>query len=172
MDIFLAFPILLFSLALVGVVPNEAFGLKGEALRIALIVFIIGFFNWPYIGRIVRGQTLSLREREFVDAARSLGATAPYILMKEMLPNLIAPILVYATLLIPSNILFEAALSFLGVGVQPPRATWGGMLSDATQWYQIDPWFMIPPGLAIFVTVLAFNLFGDGLRDALDPRSR
>jgi peptide/nickel transport system permease protein len=172
MDIFLAFPILLFSLALVGVVPNEAFGLKGEALRIALIVFIIGFFNWPYIGRIVRGQTLSLREREFVDAARSLGATAPYILVKEMLPNLIAPILVYATLLIPSNILFEAALSFLGVGVQPPRATWGGMLSDATQWYQIDPWFMIPPGLAIFVTVLAFNLFGDGLRDALDPRSR
>jgi peptide/nickel transport system permease protein len=172
MDIFLAFPILLFSLALVGVVPNEAFGLKGEALRIALIVFIIGFFNWPYIGRIVRGQALSLREREFVDAARSLGATAPYILVKEMLPNLIAPILVYATLLIPSNILFEAALSFLGVGVQPPRATWGGMLSDATQWYQIDPWFMIPPGLAIFVTVLAFNLFGDGLRDALDPRSR
>jgi peptide/nickel transport system permease protein len=172
MDIFLAFPILLFSLALVGVVPNEAFGLKGEALRIALIVFIIGFFNWPYIGRIVRGQTLSLREREFVDAARSLGATAPYILVKEILPNIIAPILVYATLLIPSNILFEAALSFLGVGVQPPRATWGGMLSDATQWYQIDPWFMIPPGLAIFVTVLAFNLFGDGLRDALDPRSR
>ena len=172
MDIFLAFPILLFSLALVGVVPNEAFGLKGEALRIALIVFIIGFFNWPYIGRIVRGQTLSLREREFVDAARSMGATAPYILVREMLPNLIAPILVYATLLIPSNILFEAALSFLGVGVQPPRATWGGMLSDATQWYQIDPWFMIPPGLAIFVTVLAFNLFGDGLRDALDPRSR
>jgi peptide/nickel transport system permease protein len=172
MDIFLAFPILLFSLALVGVVPNQAFGLKGEALRIALIVFIIGFFNWPYIGRIVRGQTLSLREREFVDAARSMGATAPYILVKEMLPNLFAPILVYATLLIPSNILFEAALSFLGVGVQPPRATWGGMLSDATQWYQIDPWFMIPPGLAIFVTVLAFNLFGDGLRDALDPRSR
>ena len=172
MDIFLAFPILLFSLALVGVVPNQAFGLKGEALRIALIVFIIGFFNWPYIGRIIRGQTLSLREREFVDAARSLGARTPYILVKELLPNLVAPILVYATLLIPSNILFEAALSFLGVGVQPPRATWGGMLSDATQWYQIDPWFMIPPGLAIFVTVLAFNLFGDGLRDALDPRSR
>ena len=83
-----------------------------------------------------------------------------------------APILVYATLLIPTNILFEAGLSFLGVGVQPPTATWGGMLSDAAQWYQIDPWFMLWPGLAIFVTVLAFNLFGDGLRDALDPRSR
>jgi peptide/nickel transport system permease protein len=172
MDVFLAFPLLVFALALAGVVPDEAFGLKGDALRISVIVFIIGFFNWPYIGRIVRGQTLSLREREFVDAARSLGARTPYILFKELLPNLLAPILVYATLLIPSNILFEAGLSFLGVGVQPPTATWGGMLSDAAQWYQIDPWFMLWPGLAIFVTVLAFNLFGDGLRDALDPRSR
>ena len=89
-----------------------------------------------------------------------------------MLPNLFAPILVYTTLLIPTNILFEAALSFLGVGVRPPTPTWGGMISDATRWYQIDPWFMLWPGLAIFVTVLAFNLFGDGLRDALDPRSR
>ena len=172
MDIFLAFPLLVFALALVGVIPEEAFGLKGDSLRIAVIIFIIGFFNWPYIGRIVRGQTLSLRGREFVDAARSMGARTPYILFKEVLPNLVAPILVYSTLLIPTNILFEAALSYLGVGVQAPRATWGGMLSDAAQWYQIDPWFMLPPGLAIFVTVLAFNLFGDGLRDALDPRSR
>jgi ABC-type dipeptide/oligopeptide/nickel transport system permease subunit len=172
MDIFLAFPLLLFALALGGVIPDRAFGLTGDALKIAVIVFIIGFFNWPYIGRIIRGQTLSLREREFVDAARSLGARQPYILFRELLPNLVAPILVYSTLLIPSNILFEAALSFLGVGVQPPRATWGGMLSDATQWYQVDPEFILPGGLAIFVTVLAFNLFGDGLRDALDPRSR
>jgi ABC-type dipeptide/oligopeptide/nickel transport system permease subunit len=172
MDIFLAFPLLVFALALAGVIPNEAFGLKGDQLKIAVIVFIIGFFNWPYIGRIIRGQTFSLREREFVDAARSLGARQPYILFKELLPNLLAPILVYSTLLIPTNILFEAALSYLGVGVQPPRATWGGMLSDATQWYQVDPEFMLPPGLAIFVTVLAFNLFGDGLRDALDPRTR
>jgi peptide/nickel transport system permease protein len=172
MDIFLAFPLIVFALALVGVIPDSAFGLRGDALRIAVIVFIIGFFNWPYIGRIVRGQTLSLREREFVDAARSMGARTPYIFVKELLPNLVAPILVYATLLIPSNILFEAALSYLGVGVQPPRATWGGMLADAARWYQVDPWFMLPPGLAIFVTVLAFNLFGDGLRDALDPRSR
>lgn len=172
MDIFLAFPLLLFALALVGVIPDAAFGLRGDALRIAVIVFIIGFFNWPYVGRIIRGQTLSLREREFVDAARSLGARNGYLLVKELLPNLVAPILVYATLLIPTNILFEAGLSFLGVGVKPPRATWGGMLADAAQWYQVDPWFMIPPGLAIFVTVLAFNLFGDGLRDALDPRAR
>jgi peptide/nickel transport system permease protein len=172
MDIFLAFPLLVFALALAGVIPDQAFGLKGDQLKIAVIIFIIGFFNWPYIGRIIRGQTLSLREREFVDAARSMGARQPYILFKELLPNLLAPILVYSTLLIPSNILFEAALSYLGVGVQPPRATWGGMLSDATQWYQVDPEFLLPAGLAIFVTVLAFNLFGDGLRDAFDPRSR
>jgi peptide/nickel transport system permease protein len=172
MDIFLAFPLLVFALALAGVIPDKAFGLKGDQLKIAVIVFIIGFFNWPYIGRIIRGQTLSLREREFVDAARSLGAREHHILFKELLPNLLAPILVYSTLLIPSNILFEAALSYLGVGVQPPRATWGGMLSDATQWYQVDPEFILPAGLAIFVTVLAFNLLGDGLRDAFDPRSR
>jgi len=172
MDAFLAFPLLVFALALAGVIPDQAFGLSGDELRIAVLVFIIGFFNWAYIGRIIRGQTLSLREREFVDAARSLGARSNYILFRELLPNLVAPILVYFTLLIPSNILFEAALSFLGVGVRPPTATWGGMLSDATQWYQVDPWFMIVPGVAIFVTVLAFNLFGDGLRDALDPRAR
>jgi ABC-type dipeptide/oligopeptide/nickel transport system permease subunit len=172
MDLFLAFPLLVFALALAGVVPDQAFGLKGDALRIALLIFIIGFFNWPYIGRIVRGQTLSLREREFVDAARSLGARTPYILFRELLPNLAAPILVYSTLLIPTNILFEAALSYLGVGVRAPTATWGGMISQATSYYQIDPEFMLVPGLAIFITVLAFNILGDGLRDALDPRAR
>ena len=172
MDLFLAFPLLVFALALAGVVPDKAFGLSGDVLRITLLIFIIGFFSWPYIGRIVRGQALSLREREFVDAARSLGARSPYILFREVLPNLLAPILVYFTLLIPTNILFEAALSYLGVGVQPPTATWGGMLSDAKNWYEADPVFMLVPGLAIFITVLAFNLFGDGLRDALDPRAR
>jgi peptide/nickel transport system permease protein len=172
MDIFLAFPLVLFALALVGAVPDSILGLQGDALRVALIVFIIGFFSWPYIGRIIRGQTLSLREREFVDAARSLGARRPYILFTELLPNLIAPILVYATLLIPTNVLFEAGLSYLGVGVRPPTASWGDMLSIAAKWYQVDPMYMVPPGLSIFVTVLAFNLFGDGLRDALDPRSR
>jgi ABC-type dipeptide/oligopeptide/nickel transport system permease subunit len=172
MDIFLAFPLVLFALALVGAVPDSILGLSGDALRVALIVFIIGFFSWPYIGRIIRGQTLSLREREFVDAARSLGARRPYILFTELLPNLIAPILVYATLLIPTNVLFEAGLSYLGVGVRPPTASWGDMLSIAAKWYSVDPWYMISPGLAIFITVLAFNLFGDGLRDALDPRSR
>jgi len=170
MDVFLAFPILVFALALAGVFPDEAFGLHGNTLRIGLLIFIIGFFNWPYIGRIIRGQTLSLREREFVDAAKSLGARRPYIMFTELLPNLMAPILVYSTLLIPTNILFEAALSFLGVGVQPPTPSWGGMLSDAVVYYTA-PHFMFWPGMAIFATVLAFNLFGDGLRDALDPRA-
>jgi peptide/nickel transport system permease protein len=172
MDLFLAFPLLIFAIALGGVIPDQAFGLSGDALRICLLIFIIGFFSWPYIGRIIRGQTLSLREREFVDAARSLGAPSRYILFRELLPNLVAPILVYATLLIPTNILFEAALSFLGVGVRAPTATWGGMLSDASRFYQIAPGFMLVPGLAIFITVMSFNLFGDGLRDALDPRGR
>jgi peptide/nickel transport system permease protein len=174
MDVFLAFPLLVFALALAGVIPNTAFGLSGNTLRIAVLIFVIGFFNWPYMGRIIRGQTLSLREREFVDAARSLGARGPYILFRELLPNLVAPILVYATLLIPTNILFEAALDYLGVGLYVPTPTWGQMLSSAVQnqYYSIDPEYMLVPGLAIFITVMAFNLFGDGLRDALDPRTR
>jgi peptide/nickel transport system permease protein len=174
MDVFLAFPLLVFALALAGVIPTSAFGLSGNSLRIAVLVFIIGFFNWPYTGRIIRGQTLSLREREFVDAARSLGARGPYILFRELLPNLVAPILVYSTLLIPTNILFEAALDYLGVGLYVPTPTWGQMLSSAVvnQYYLIDPEYMLVPGLAIFITVMAFNLFGDGLRDALDPKTR
>ncbi|NUT42655.1 MAG: ABC transporter permease [Thermoactinospora sp.] len=172
MDMFLAFPLLLFAIAIVGAMPDRAFGLSGNGLRIGVIVFIIGFFSWPYIARIVRGQTLSLKEREFVDAARSLGATNGHIIFKEVLPNLVAPILVYSTLLIPTNILFEAALSFLGVGVAEPQASWGGMLTRAVDYYQSAPHFMIIPGLAIFITVMAFNLLGDGLRDALDPRNR
>jgi len=173
MDVFLAFPLLVFAIALVGVIPSSAFGLSGNSLRIGLLIFVIGFFAWPYMGRIIRGQALSLREREFVDAARSLGARGPYILFRELLPNLVAPILVYSTLLIPVNILFEAALSYIGVGIIPPTPSWGGMLSDAVNngYWQIGPLFMIIPGLAIFLTVIAFNLFGDGLRDALDPRS-
>ena len=173
MDVVLAFPLLVFALALVGVIPTTAFGLSGNMLRITMLVFIIGFFAWPYMGRIIRGQVLSLREREFVDAARSLGARGPYILFRELLPNLWGPILVYATLLIPTNIIFEASLSYLGVGIIPPQASWGVMLSDAVQndIFYIDPMYMVIPGMAIFLTVMAFNLFGDGLRDALDPKT-
>ncbi|GIF11275.1 ABC transporter permease [Actinoplanes teichomyceticus] len=172
MDFLLAFPQLLFSIALVSVLPDSMFGMDSRWSRIFMLVGIIGFFGWPYIGRIVRGQTLSLREREFVEAARSLGARSQRILFRELLPNLAAPILVYTTLIIPTNILTEAALSFLGVGIPPPNPSWGGMLSDAVSVYSIDPMYMIIPGATIFITVLAFNLFGDGLRDALDPKAR
>lgn len=172
MDIFLAFPLLLFAIAISATLQGGAFGLNGLPLHLSVLIFVIGFFNWPYLGRIVRGQTLALREREFVDAARGMGAKGPYILFRELMPNLVGPIIVYSTLLIPTNILFEASLSFLGVGIQPPQASWGGMLREAVTYYQVDPQYMIVPGLAIFITVLAFNLLGDGLRDALDPRSR
>jgi len=172
MDVFLAFPLLLFAIALVGVVPDTVAGIHGDALKIMVLIFVIGFFNWPYVGRIIRGQTLSLREREFVDAARSMGAGHAYIFFKEVLPNLVAPIIVYSTLLIPTNVLFEAALSFLGVGIAPPTPSWGGMLTLAVPTYANTPLFMVVPGMAIFITVMAFNLLGDGLRDALDPRAR
>jgi peptide/nickel transport system permease protein len=172
MDMLLAFPLLLFAIGLGAVLQtgNGLFGLSGTSLSVTVLVFIIGFFNWPYIGRIVRGQTLSLREKEFVDAARSLGAGNGHIIFKQLLPNLVAPVLVYSTLIIPTNILFEAALSFLGVGVRPPTPSWGSMLADAVPTYSIAPGFMIVPGAALFITVLAFNLLGDGLRDALDPK--
>ncbi|MFI6349991.1 ABC transporter permease [Streptomyces sp. NPDC050560] len=170
MDMLLSFPQLLFIIALVSVMPNSLLGLSGTGVRLFVMILVIGFFGWPYVGRVVRGQTLSLREREYVDAARSLGAGRGYILFKELLPNLVAPIIVYSTMMIPTNILTEAALSFLGVGVKPPTASWGQMLSSALSYYESDPMYMIVPGLAIFVTVLAFNLFGDGVRDALDPK--
>ena len=173
MDGLLAFPVLLFAIALGAVMVgvDKVWFVSGRWLSIAVLVTIIGFFNWPYIGRIIRGQTLSLREKEFVDAARSLGAGPGHIIFKQLLPNLAAPIIVYATLIIPSNITFEASLSFLGVGVQPPTSSWGAMLDTAVNTYSIDPVFMLVPGTALFLTVLAFNLLGDGLRDALDPKA-
>jgi peptide/nickel transport system permease protein len=137
---------------------------------IGVVIFVIAFVNWTYIGRIIRGQVLSLREKEFVEAARSLGASNARIIFREILPNLIAPIIVYSTLVIPTNILFEAALSFLGVGVQPPKASWGQMIADATSIFDTAWWFMVFPGVALVLTVLAFNLLGDGLQDALNPR--
>ncbi|GAB2875815.1 ABC transporter permease [Streptomyces deserti] len=170
MDGLLAFPQLLFIIALVSVMPNQMLGLTGTGVRLFVMILVIGFFGWPYIGRVVRGQTLSLREREYVEAARSLGAGRFYILFRELLPNLVAPIIVYTTMMIPTNILTEAALSFLGVGVKPPTASWGQMLSSAIDYYDSDPMYMVIPGVAIFITVLAFNLFGDGVRDALDPK--
>jgi peptide/nickel transport system permease protein len=123
------------------------------------------------MARIIRGQVLSIREKEYIEAARSLGASDARILFRHILPNLVAPIIVYATLLVPQNILFEAALSFLGVGVEPPTASWGAMIASAIGIFDTAWWYMLFPGLALLITVLSFNLVGDGLQDALNPRT-
>ena len=170
MDVLLAFPVLIFSIAFLVVVGQTPAYQDNLWLQIAFLVFVIGFFGFPYIGRIIRGQVLSLREKEFVDSSRSIGASSSRILIHELLPNLLPIILVYSTLIIPANILAEAALSFLGVGLQPPTPSWGQMMSDAIGSFQVTPFYMAVPGFAIFLCVLAFNLFGDGLRDAFDPR--
>lgn len=174
MDLLLSFPSLLFAIALVTVVNLQpsTFGLSGVVRQYAVIVFVLGFFGFPYIGRIVRGQVLSLREKEFVEAARSLGASDYRIISKEILPNVIGPILVYTTLTIPNYILGEAGLSYLGAGIQPPSVSLGGLLSTSQGFFQVDATFLLAPGLTIFILVLAFNLFGDGLRDAIDPKSK
>ena len=170
-DVVLCFPVLLVGLGL-GAACSVRGCFKGgnPARRLITIVAIVALFNWTYIMRIVRGQVLSLREREFVDAARSLGASNARIVFREILPNLTAPLIVYASLLTRPNILLEAALSFLGVGVRAPAASWGQMLADATPIFNTAWWYMLFPGLALLLTVLAFNLLGDGLQDALNPQ--
>ena len=162
MDILLAFPILLFALALVA-----RFGAS-----LTLILCVVAFFQWPLIARIVRGQVISLREREFVEAARAVGASNLRIMVFEIIPNLLAIAVVYATLLIPVNIVLEATLSYLGLGIQQPTASWGNMIAEAQNGdlYTIAWWMLVFPCVALLLTTLAFNLFGDGLRDALDPR--
>ena len=171
-DVLLAFPILLFGIGLASAC-SLGNGCLGGLIKpgLTVVVFVIAFVNWTYIARIVRGQVLSLREKEFIEASRSLGASNFRIVFREVLPNLVAPIIVYTTLIIPQNILFEAALSFLGVGVQPPQASWGQMLAEATDIFDSAWWYMVFPGTALLLTVLAFNLLGDGLQDALNPRA-
>jgi peptide/nickel transport system permease protein len=159
MDMVLSFPYLLLAIALVSVF--------GSSLTISMLV--IAFFSWAAIGRVVRGQTLSIREKEYVEASLSVGSGAMRVMFVEILPNLLAPVLVLATLLVPTAIVFEATLSFLGLGVAPPTPTWGGMLSDSLAFYQVAWWFPLFPGLALLATTLAFNLLGDSVRDALDP---
>jgi ABC-type dipeptide/oligopeptide/nickel transport system permease subunit len=170
-DVLLAFPILLFGIGLASACSLGK-GCLGGLIKpgLTVVIFVIAFVNWTYIARIIRGQVLSLREKEFVEASRSLGASNTRIIFREVLPNLVAPIIVYSTLVIPQNILFEAALSFLGVGIQPPDASWGQMLADATSIFDTAWWYMVFPGAALLLTVLAFNLLGDGLHDALNPR--
>jgi len=172
-DVVLAFPILLLGLGLAAACSgaNGCFsGLIQPGLPV--VIMVIAIINWTYIARIVRGQVLSLREKEFVEAARSLGASDRRIIVREVLPNLFAPLIVYSSLLIPANILLEAALSFLGVGVAGGTPSWGAMINEATSLFPDAWWFMLFPGLALLLTVLAFNLVGDGLQDALDPRRR
>ena len=170
-DVVLSIPILLLGLGLSAAcaVRGCVKGLVQPGL--GSIIFIISLATWPYMARIVRGLVLSMREREFVEAARALGASDRRIMFKEILPNLTAPIVVYASLLIPTNILFEAALSYLGVGIRPPTASWGQMIASATPIFNTAWWYMVFPGLALLLTVLAFNLLGDGLQDALNPRN-
>jgi len=170
MDVMLAYPVLLLAIGL-GVACAD--GCLSGTIQpgLTVVVTVIALSLWPYMARIVRGQVLSLREKEFVEAAKSLGASNGRIIFREILPNLVAPIIVYGTILIPQVILFEAALSFLGIGIEPGTPSWGSMISDAVGVFDIAWWFMTFPGLALLLTVLAFNLVGDGLQDALNPRT-
>jgi peptide/nickel transport system permease protein len=160
-DAVLAFPYVVLALALA-----EAFGPS-----LTIIMILITFFSWAGIARIVRGQTLSIREKEYIEAARSLGAGPFRIMFLDILPNLLGPVLVVATLYIPQAIVFEATLSFLGLGIQPPTPSWGNMLADAQNFYQVAWWYLAFPAIFLLITTLAFNLLGDGIRDAMDPRT-
>jgi peptide/nickel transport system permease protein len=175
-DIVLSLPLLVVAIGMATVCSVSSSGCLGGLLQpgLTLVIGIIALFTWPNMARLVRGQALTLREKEFIEAARSLGAGGPRIMFRELLPNLLAPIVVYATLLIPANILFEAALSFLGVGVPQSTPSWGRMLADASagQIFTVAWWMMLFPGLFLIITTLSFNLVGDGLRDALGPAER
>src|SRR5271166_5303534 len=170
-DAFLSIPILLLGLGIGAACAVK--GCVGGTIQpgLGVIIFLIAIATWPYMARLVRGLVLSLREHEFVDASRALGASDMRIMFREILPNLTAPIIVYASLQIPFNILFEATLSYLGVGIRPPTASWGQMIASATPIFNTAWWYMTFPGLALLFTVLAFNLLGDGLQDALSPRA-
>ncbi|MFO1105996.1 MAG: ABC transporter permease [Amaricoccus sp.] len=164
MDLVMSVPFLLCALALVSVF--------GPSLPLSIGVIV--FFSWTTMGRVVRAESASIARREFIQASRSLGASPGSILLRDVLPNLTVPIIVYTTMMIPSSIVFEATLSFLGLGIVPPTASWGGMLADAgaNSIYLVAWWLVLFPGLALLFSTLAFNILGDGLRDALDPRGR
>jgi ABC-type dipeptide/oligopeptide/nickel transport system permease subunit len=171
MDLTLSFPFLLLIIAMAQPLQQrlETWIPSPGAARIVAMILLLSLFSWPYLARLIRGQVLSLREREFVEAAVSTGASSRRILFKELIPHLGAPILVYASLAFPSFITAEATLAFLGVGVLPPTPTWGAMLSDSVATFTVLPTYFFIPGTVLFITVLVFNLFGDAVRDALDP---
>jgi peptide/nickel transport system permease protein len=173
-EIVMAFPLLLFAIALATTVGDRLdsytmFGVFDPG--IVTLIIVISVFSWYYPARIVRAQVLSLREKEFVEAARMVGGSNFRIMRSHLLPHVVGTIIVYGTLLVATNILFEAALSYLGVGLPPPNASWGNLLSNAVDYYTTQPWLIVWPGVAILITALSFNLLGDGLRDAIDPRS-
>src|SRR3954451_134422 len=172
-DVLLAVPQILIAVGVVAACSTTKTGCLGGLLKpgLPVVIAVITLFSWSYIARIVRGYTLSLREKEFVESARAAGATNFRILWQEIFPNLVGPLIVYATLLIPTNILFEAALSYLGLGVPSTEPSWGSILNDASQLYDVAWWLMLFPGAFLIITTLAFNLLGDGLRDAFDVRS-
>jgi peptide/nickel transport system permease protein len=175
-DLFLAFPHLLLVLSLTPILQSRLRDTplgQGSFVPIASLVLILGFFGWAYLARVVRGQVLSIREQEYIEAAKSYGASHRTIIFRQVIPNVLGVVLVYGTMMIPANISAEAALSFLGVGVKDPTPSWGQMLNaaQAGNWYLSDPWFLIVPGVALIITVLAFNLLGDAVRDALDPKA-
>lgn len=159
-DLVLSFPFLLFAISLVSVTHPG----------LGVVILVIAVFGWAAVARIVRGQVLSIREKEYIEAARSLGASSWRIMFVDILPNVLTQLIVYATLLIPVTIILEATLSFLGVGIPPPTADWGQMIAEAQNIYQQAWWFLVFPSLALLITTVAFNILGDGVRDALDPR--
>jgi peptide/nickel transport system permease protein len=172
-EITMAFPLLLFIIALASTVGGSldgiTFGVLGPGVFTLFLIFSV--FGWFYPARIIRAVVLSIREKEFVEAARMVGASDWRIIRSHILPHLVAPIIVYSTLSVATFILLEAGLSFLGVGIKQPTASWGNLLEEAPNYYTVQPWLMVWPGLAVLITTLAFNLLGDGLRDAFDPRS-
>lgn len=163
-DVVLAIPYLLFAISIASVVGH---------VNTLVIILIIGGFGWASVGRIIRGQVISIREREYIEAARSLGASDWRIIFVDILPNVVAPAIVYSTLLLPVSVVSEAALSYLGIGIQPPTADWGQMIDGAQLYVNsgVAWWYLFFPGMALVITTLAFNIFGDGVRDAFDPRS-
>ena len=176
MDLILSFPQLLMLLALSSVLKDRIAsilntGPTSVTVSASYLILVLGFFGWPYLARIIRGQVLTMRSREFVEAAESLGATRRRIWFRELLPNLWAPLIVYVSLTLPLNIGAEAALSFLGVGLQEPAPSLGKILNDSVNYYVADPTYFFIPGILLLIIVLAFNMLGDGLRDALDPKS-
>ena len=175
-DLVLSFPQTLMLLSLSTILTVRIANLYGvdpsdNKAKITYMALVLGFFGFPFFARIIRGQVLSLREREFIEAAQSLGARSGRIYFKELLPHLWAPLLVYTTLVLPANIAAEAALGFLGVGITPPTASLGAILNDSVAYALPDPAYFLFPGLTVFLLVLSFNLLGDGLRDALDPKA-